>query len=332
MARIYYKERKIAGNTINNKFITSGKVSFLFENSNKNWFELKSENRRNILSFFTANKETFNYVQLSKDDIFYNDSKYGSFYLPNAIIFYDNDDFNFPTKFYFLTQIDESLELRECNGGKDIKWHQIPNLHNEVTDKKIINKIKNTIEKVLNLVKTKYFKQEEKPKVKKEKTLIQKSEKEAYQELCKYCITNEQKRKEICDFFETLKNYQDDEEYYTTLNFVMEFLETNDYNFIMRMDWKSDVENLEWLINSVLEENYKELNIELPQYDKNDDYLTVSSDNVFESFSNSLKKHHLQLGFVDTQSDEYISIIHKIEDRDKIKGLINKIGYEYFEK
>lgn len=46
MVRIYYKERKIAGDTINNKLITSEKIKFLFENSNKNWFEL--DNRQNI--------------------------------------------------------------------------------------------------------------------------------------------------------------------------------------------------------------------------------------------------------------------------------------------
>ena len=52
---------------------------------------------------------------------------------PKAIIFYDNDNYAFPTEFYFIAKLGDEIELRKCNGGKDVKWFQIPDLHKEVT-------------------------------------------------------------------------------------------------------------------------------------------------------------------------------------------------------
>ncbi len=331
MARIYYKEKKVVGNVLNSNIATRENIDYILHHSSKYGFELENNSGGGLLSFFKVKTEVFQFVQLSKDDISFEDGEYGMFYLPNAIIFCDDDDYTFPSKFYFLAQIDDKLELRECSGGEDVKWHQIPSLHTEVTDKNIIKKVENTVEKIVELVKTTYFIKEE-TQTPKERSLIDNTEKEAYQELCALCVTDKQMEREINEFFETLENYEGDEEYYTILNFVMEFLEINDYNFIMRMDYKSDLENFEWLIKGVLQDNYKDINIEFPAYDKDDNYLTVSSDNVFENYSACLKEYNLQLGFIDTNSDEYVCIIHAIDDKKKVEKLVNDIGYEYFER
>ncbi len=58
---------------------------------------------------------------------------------------------------------------------------------------------------------------------------------------------------------------------------------------------------------------------------------SVSYDNVFEDYDKPLRKKGLQIGFVDTQSDEYIIFIHSIEKEDIIENLINDLGYNYYD-
>ena len=37
---------------------------------------------------------------------------------------------------------------------------------------------------------------------------------------------------------------------------------------------------------------------------------------------------NLQLSFIDTNSDEYIVVVHRIKDLEKAKNAIQKIGYD----
>ncbi|PIE50701.1 MAG: hypothetical protein CSA38_01665 [Flavobacteriales bacterium] len=157
---------------------------------------------------------------------------------------------------------------------------------------------------------------------------VSEEEKQGYLSLLKCCCSAEYQA-ELSPYFHTLKDYQDDEEYYTTLNFVMEYLEDNDYFFINRIDWKSDTANLAWQIEETLKKHYSEIRIDFPKYDED---TSISEDNVFENFDACLRKHHLQLGFMDTESDEYVFIIHQISDRDKVEQFVNMIGYPYFER
>lgn len=38
------------------------------------------------------------------------------------------------------------------------------------------------------------------------------------------------------------------------------------------------------------------------------------------------------MGFIDTQSDECVIVVHQIDAKEKVKSAVNKIGYKYFEK
>ncbi len=158
---------------------------------------------------------------------------------------------------------------------------------------------------------------------------LNKEEKQSYIELSKLCCSPKVQKK-LVPFFENLKDFSTDEDgYMTTLNYVMKFLEDNNYDFITRLDWKESVEELEFYVKSGLKNNHNGLEIDLPEYDGN---KTVSDDNIFESFNQCLRKYHLQLGFIDTESDEYVFIIHKTSDKIKVEKLINTIGYKYFER
>lgn len=162
-------------------------------------------------------------------------------------------------------------------------------------------------------------------------TLTSEEEKEGYLTLSKYCITPQSQAK-LLPFFENLRDFSKDEDYITTLNYVIEFLYKEEISFIMQFDWKSDVENFEAQLNIFLKENYNSLTIELPKAESYDTRASISYDNVFEDFDKPLRQNGLQLGFIDTQSDEYIVIIHKIIDKEIVGNSVNKLGYKYFEK
>lgn len=89
--------------------------------------------------------------------------------------------------------------------------------------------------------------------------------------MAELCINLNPKKNDVLAFIEELKNYDKDSEYYTTLNYTMDFLDSNNIAFILRLDWKAGIEDLEWVLKSSLKENYN-LSIELPNesnYEKN---------------------------------------------------------------
>ena len=340
MARIYYHEEKLRGQSFENEIINPQLFDFIFSNTNTNKFEIKSVSSSSFFGLLKSTKETFKTVLISRDGINYKTTE-GSFYLPKAIIFYDNDDFSFTSEFYFIAKLGDKIEVRKCNGGKDVKWFQIPDLHKEVTDSKIVSKIENTILEVRKLVETTHNKQididkekkkeEELRKIEENRPFLNEVQKNAYKELTELCINLNPKKNDVITFIGKLKNYDNDSEYYTTLNYTTDFLDNNNIPFILRLDWKAGIEDLEWVLKSSLKENYN-LSIDLPNESDYEENASVSFDNVFEDFDKLLRQKGLQMGFIDTQSDEYVIVLHKTTDKDKVENTIKEIGYDYYEK
>lgn len=340
MARIYYHEEKLSGKSFENDVINLQLFDFIFNSTNTNKFEIKPISSSSFFGLLKSTKESFKTVMISRDGINYNTTE-GSFYLPKAIIFYDNDDYSFPSEFYFIAKLEDKIEIRKCKGGKNVKWFQIPELHKEIADSKIISKIENTILEVKKLVETTHNKQididkekkkaEELKKTKENRPFLNGVQKNAYKDLTEMCINLNPKKNEVIAFIENLKNYDKDSEYFTTLNYTTEFLDENRITFILRLDWKAGIEDLEWVLKSSLKENYN-LSIDLPNKSDYEENASVSFDNVFEDFDKPLRQKGLQMGFIDTQSDEYVIVLHKITDKDRVQKVIKEIGYEYYEK
>lgn len=155
------------------------------------------------------------------------------------------------------------------------------------------------------------------------------TKKKGYIELTKLCCSIET-QKILLPFLENLKDFSNEEEYLSTLNYVIDYLDENDLFFIISLDWKQDIETLEWEIKKALKNNFG-LETNLPNindYEKK----SVSFHNVFEDFDKPLREIKFQMGFIDTQSDEYVIVIHKIEDKEKVIKAIHQIGYEYLER
>ena len=340
MARIYYHEEKLSGQSFENEIINPQLFDFIFSNTNTYKFEIKTVSSSSFFGLFKSTKKNFKTVLISRDGINYKTTE-GSFYLPKAIIFYDDDDFSFPSEFYFIAKLGDKIEIRKCNGGKDVKWFQIPDLHKEVTDIKIVSKIENTILEVRKLVETTHNKQididkekkkeEELRKIEENRPFLNEVQKNAYKELTELCINLNPKKNDVITFIEKLKNYDKYSEYYTTLNYTMDFLDNNNIAFILRLDWKAGIEDLEWVLSSSLKDNFN-VSIDLPKKSDYEENASVSFDNVFKDFDQPIKQNGLQMGFIDTQSDEYVIILHRITDKNKVVKAIKEIGYDYYEE
>lgn len=329
MPRIYYKEEKIAGQAIENEFINLALFDYLFDNTDSRIFNYSELSNSYLVNLQGVNNQTFKKNELRKDGIYYNSSR-GKLYLPSSIIFYDEKDFNFPSEFYFIAKVGNEIELRKCNGGKDVEWFHIPELHEAVDDPGIISKIENTLRELKLIVE---ITPKAAVKVPSEASLqpLSETQRAAYRQLTNLCVYNKPDNVKIHQFIDTLENYDGDDEYFTTLNYFMDLLDDEDIPFIMRMDLSAGIEDLEWLLNSCLK-NHSDVTVRLPTATNYDGETSVSADHVLEDFDKALREKGLQLGFIDTESDEYVVVLHKIQDKNSVEKAVKSIGYDYFEK
>lgn len=134
-------------------------------------------------------------------------------------------------------------------------------------------------------------------------------------------------------FFETLKDYSgagEDGEYGSTLFYVMEYMDEEAHIFfLMGLDWKQEVETLEWRIESALTKNFG-VSADLPDF-RTYGNKSISAPSVFADYDNALRRKGFQLGFIDVECDEYVIFVHRTADRDKAEDAVHRIGYRYKE-
>jgi hypothetical protein len=146
-----------------------------------------------------------------------------------------------------------------------------------------------------------------------------------YRELINLTVGNS-KKSQILNFIDSLKNHNDSVNLETTLNFVMDYLDQNRIHFIMVLDWKQEITDLVWRVNTSLKDNFN-TKIELPNPKKYGDNASISAKGVFIDFDTELKTQDFKLGFIDTDSDQFVITVYKIKDEIAVKDAIKKIGY-----
>ncbi len=158
---------------------------------------------------------------------------------------------------------------------------------------------------------------------------LSEQEKNAYLTLIQTCV-HPYDRPALELFVNELKDYTDDEDYISTFNYVLEHLQKTGMSFITYFDWKQDVNDLATFIQLAAKRHYT-IDIALPDPYSYGSEASISTENVFEDYDQCLRNHNLQLGFIDTDSDEYILFIHPTAAIDEVELAVNIIGYEYYE-
>jgi hypothetical protein len=124
-----------------------------------------------------------------------------------------------------------------------------------------------------------------------------------------------------------LKNYDSDEEYGSTLNFLSEKLDECGILLFTQLDWKSEIRHYESIIIQALSQNYStrldlDLSSEFPEN------ASISNDGVFKAYNDKLNSVGYETRFVDSESDSYIFLVCKLTDRGELSTWIKKLGFK----
>ncbi len=156
-------------------------------------------------------------------------------------------------------------------------------------------------------------------------------QKQGFRELVKICLP-EGYHKNLIESINSLKDFSNDDYYMTSLNYFLEHLENTNIELLTALDWKEEIEELRLRVVFALDLNF-DIDFDFVEAGLNSypDGATISSNGVFLDYDKALRKRGLQFGFIDTQSDEYVIFIHRIEDRLKAEEAVNKLAYKYHE-
>jgi hypothetical protein len=150
--------------------------------------------------------------------------------------------------------------------------------------------------------------------------------KEGYLELMTLCHVHK-KKQQLIDFINGLKPYGD-QDHVTTLGFLINYLANNKIHFIRALDWKWPPSELDGTVRLCLKDNFN-LTIPLPGPGKYPVNSTISTTTAFRDYDKALKAKGFRLGLIDTDGDEYVVIIFKIVDEEKVIEAVRKIGFPY---
>lgn len=152
---------------------------------------------------------------------------------------------------------------------------------------------------------------------------------EGYHIIVRHCL-HPKLQMEAHEFINQLVDYSGDNEYFSTFNYVLEYFQKKKWYCFQYFDWKQDVQDLEHFIHSALTTHF-ETSIRLPYPLTYGTNASISSEGVFEDYDQKLRDIGLQLGCIDTDSDEYVLVIHRIDDIVEIAQAALDIGMDYYE-
>lgn len=144
--RVYYVENSLHGKPYESKVVKTDHFNFVMDNNNPNIVSLHNETKffKKIKRWFLP---TFKHAFIMKEGIWWAD-----LYLPNSIIFYDNENIaGFKGNFYFIAQIEDQLEIRKFSSNKPVPYKEVAYMHSRIEESKIIKKMERSFAKLLEI-------------------------------------------------------------------------------------------------------------------------------------------------------------------------------------
>jgi len=158
-------------------------------------------------------------------------------------------------------------------------------------------------------------------KTKKSKSLSKKR-KDAISQLGKFCF--DQAGYEIyIEEIKSIKNYDNNEEYGSTLNYLSSQLQDSGLLQFFSLDWKTEILELDSLIEQSIKQNFA-LKVELNVSSKFSNQSSISSKGCFTQFKSDLKLYDMEMKILDSGGDSYIFLIHKTENDIEVSRLLNE--------
>lgn len=302
-----------------------------------------------ILDFFNNSKKKFKYIWINKDDEYFelNNKK---FFAPKCIVFSNvpkilnksNYNYYFEKPIYILLSIDNDLEIRELNFQKPLKFDQTIDIDTELLDSSIISIIENTFFKIYSKYKKTISKPYEIPEeTLEEETWINPNENSLsilseFLNLCSENINIKNLIRKVSkgEIEELLLSHNKEDLsynfYHTFWIFLNQTINTKK-EIIVQLDSKFPLDEFKEVIIGLLKNNYSiEFDFLNNKYDTESE-LAITGTEIFRDFDNDLKKYNLKIGFIESDGDEYIMFLHKIDYTDRITSVLEKVNFKYFD-
>jgi len=319
MPRVYYKEEKIQGNPVETQVINLDNFKTIMRFNKIINESDRAKKSFDFFSFLGRTTKCFDYFSVlnegkENNGLVYETSE-GYFFLPKSLIFCDTFNFRIPYVFYFIALIGDKLEIRYVNHGKDTKWFDIPDLHKEVTDVKIIGRMEATIKWALNYIAE--YKEPEKEKIQGIRL-----DKKRIRELLDTLGTEQKYADEILDMAKSPSDYFDshqkqllkyqilDASQNMYLLYLVSILEEN--KLLATVDWKEEYSEILSALNELS-------GLEFENIDGNN-YKRSTAGKILSVLNQQVEpKTNKTIFCIDTDSDSYsFGLIEK----DKLQELI----------
>ena len=153
-------------------------------------------------------------------------------------------------------------------------------------------------------------------------------ERAGYQELVRLCVAAEDQAETLA-FIDQLKDFGYAPHYPSTLQYVCDASDAAGWYFITVVGSKYLVDDLQLVLKTALWPQC--LAVAWPDLAAYAPRTPVSAAGVWADFDRSLRAVGWQLGFLETDADEYVFVVHRVADAPAVRAAVQRIGYRYFE-
>lgn len=146
MPRIYYREENLYGQPFESGKINLNVFDVILQKSK----HLQNDSQRIItlpqkqtFALFKRNPLAFKHVSIWNETKKHPTIEYGSFFMPETIVFYDNKDGYFPSIYYFIAKINQQLDICQSRSGLTLPGFNNPNCIVNLPTKRLLSVSKN---------------------------------------------------------------------------------------------------------------------------------------------------------------------------------------------
>ncbi len=150
----------------------------------------------------------------------------------------------------------------------------------------------------------------------------------AYKTLIDCCVNREEDKAKLLSHLDERIDKKED-----VLYELLEFTAIEEINCFVNVGMADGFGPNEWIESEsilVLQDQFPQVEIRFPEAKNYEDTKWISLP-ILKDYDKTLRKHHLQLSYIDNEHYDYLGVVHYIADRDKLFRAFENIGHKCFE-
>lgn len=146
----------------------------------------------------------------------------------------------------------------------------------------------------------------------------------AYKELVSICMPGYENTEKLNRFIDSVDIDPDNPE--EAFNAIYDYLDEEDKYFFIFLDYKLEIEDIEWNIKTVLEENFN-VSLSLPDTEQYSDCTSLHEVyEIFEDYKTALNAGGYDLIQLDINADSYVLVVYPLVQQKQVRNSIANTG------